>query len=295
MEQESIQHIQDSLNELKSPSEVLDDYLDSIYNLKAEVVHNLNELRLLDEQCEIITVINKPKTSILPTHLYYLPELRAICNECQDKYFACVDSDHIDENDRGPSYWRSMAEKEESKLSSLTKYLTKNNCESSTWHAKAYEDAMQKQDEKIAVADKLYNLLSRHFERLDEELARNNIHLEGLHLYKSVSKYLINSDDGDFDPNELVYCICKRPEFGQMIQCDHPSCVTGWYHWECVGLTKQPSGQWLCPDCEFIPYPTTVEPSPLDSIMHIMENFMYSYPGQGIDDLSLNNPPFHWL
>ncbi|CAG8767925.1 3479_t:CDS:2, partial [Racocetra fulgida] len=119
----------------------------------AEVVHNLNELRLLDEQCETITVINKPKASILPTHLQYLPELRAICNECQDKYFACVDSDHIDENDRGPSYWRSMAEK-------------------------AYDDAMQKQDEKIAVADKLYNLLSRHFERLDEELARNNIHLE---------------------------------------------------------------------------------------------------------------------
>ncbi|CAG8743507.1 26268_t:CDS:2 [Dentiscutata erythropus] len=225
MEQESIQQIQDSLNELKSPSEVLDDYLDSIYNLKAEVVHNLNELRLLDEQCE---------------------KLRAICNECQDKYFACVDSDHIDENDRGPSYWKNMAEK-------------------------AYEDAMQKQDEKIAVADKLYNLLSRHFERLDED------------------------DDGDFDPNELVYCICKRPEFGQMIQCDHPSCVTGWYHWECVGLTKQPSGQWLCPDCEFIPYPTTVEPNPLDSLMHIMENFaMYSYPGQGIDDLSLNNPPYHW-
>ncbi|RIB17073.1 inhibitor of growth proteins N-terminal histone-binding-domain-containing protein [Gigaspora rosea] len=136
MEQESIQHIQDSLNELKSPSEVLDDYLDSIYNLKAEVVHNLNELRLLDEQCE---------------------KLRAICNECQDKYFACVDSDHIDENDRGPSYWKNMA-------------------------VKAYEDAMQKQDEKIAVADKLYNLLSRHFEKLDEELARNNIHLEGSHF-----------------------------------------------------------------------------------------------------------------
>ncbi|CAG8675065.1 4312_t:CDS:2, partial [Acaulospora colombiana] len=44
---------------------------------------------------------------------------------------------------------------------------------------KYFEEALQKQDEKIAIADKFYNLINRHYERLDEELARNNIHLEG--------------------------------------------------------------------------------------------------------------------
>src|SRR4051794_22756384 len=103
-----------------------------------------------------------------------------------------------------------------------------------------------------------------------------------------------------------------------MIQCDHPrvsfhiyiyiyfddnniitiysflknlynQCENAWYHWDCVGLTQQPSGQWFCPDCEFRPY----EPIPLDDLM--IEGFaMYSYPDQGLDDFTLSNPPFHW-
>ncbi|CAG8460421.1 14101_t:CDS:2 [Acaulospora morrowiae] len=221
------------LNGLKSASEVLDDYLDSIYNLSSEVVANLEELRHLDEQCE---------------------KLSAICKECQEKYFACIDSDQKDEDGKSSSYWKNMAEK-------------------------YFEEALQKQDEKIAIADNFYNLLTRHFERLDEELARNNIHIDEVL-------------ENEFEPHEPVYCVCKRPEFGHMVQCDHPKCETGWYHWECVGLSQQPSGQWFCPDCEFI---QAVEPNPIESIMHAIENFaMYSYPGQPIDDFPLNNTPFNW-
>ncbi|CAG8698087.1 15794_t:CDS:2, partial [Funneliformis mosseae] len=129
---------------------------------------------------------------------------------------------------------------------------------------KAYDDALHKQDEKIAVADKLYSLISRHLERLDDELSRNNINLDREYLF-------------------------VLQEFGNMIQCDHPRCENAWYHWDCVGLTQQPSGQWFCPDCEFRPY----EPIPLDDLM--IEGFaMYSYPDQGLDDFTLSNPPFHW-
>ncbi|RIA82015.1 hypothetical protein C1645_881288 [Glomus cerebriforme] len=222
-------------NEFKSATEVLDDYIDSIYNLGSEVVQNLTELQNLDEQLE---------------------KLRAIYKVCQEKYFEVLEeSDQSDEEEKIASYWKDKTEK-------------------------AYDDALHIQDEKIAVADKLYSLISRHLERLDDELARNNINLE--------------SDDDisdmEFDPNETLYCFCRRPEFGNMIQCDHPRCENAWYHWDCVGLTQQPSGQWFCPDCEFRPY----ESNPLDNLMHAIESFaMYSYPGQGLDDFTLSNPQFH--
>jgi len=222
-------------NEFKSATEVLDDYIDSIYNLGSEVVQSLTELQILDEQLE---------------------RLYAICNECKEKYFEVSDEiDQSDEEEKIASYWKAKTDK-------------------------AYEDALHKQDEKIAVTNKLYSLISKHLERLDDELVRNNINLE----HDDIS-------DMEFDPNETLYCFCKRPEFGNMIQCDHPKCENAWYHWDCVGLTQQPSGQWFCPDCEFRPY----EPNPLDNLMHAIESFaMYSsYPGQGLDDFTLSNPPFH--
>ncbi|PKY50428.1 hypothetical protein RhiirA4_406501, partial [Rhizophagus irregularis] len=202
-------------NEFKSATEVLDDYIDSIYNLGSEVVQSLTELQILDEQLE---------------------KLRAIYKECQEKYFEILEeSDQSDEEEKIVSYWKDKTEK-------------------------AYDDALHKQDEKIAVADKLYSL------------SNDDI------------------SDLEFDPNETLYCFCRRPEFGNMIQCDHPRCENAWYHWDCVGLTQQPSGQWFCPDCEFRPY----EPNPLDNIMHAIESFaMYSYPSQGLDDFTLSNPPFH--
>ncbi|CAI2179074.1 380_t:CDS:2, partial [Funneliformis geosporum] len=244
-------------NELKSATEVLDDYIDytdqliqsnlnflisyilspflniAIYNLGSEVVQSLTELHILDEQLE---------------------KLRAIYKECQEKYFEILEeSDQSDEEEKIVSYWKDKTEK-------------------------AYDDALHKQDEKIAVADKLYSLISRHLERLDDELARNNINLDRDDDFS----------DMEFDPNEPLYCFCRRQEFGNMIQCDHPRCENAWYHWDCVGLTQQPSGQWFCPDCEFRPY----EPIPINDLM--IEGFaMYSYPDQGLDDFTLSNPPFH--
>ncbi|GES84363.1 inhibitor of growth protein 4 isoform X2 [Rhizophagus clarus] len=207
-------------NEFKSATEVLDDYIDSIYNLGSEVVQSLTELQILDEQLE---------------------KLRAIYKECQEKYFEILEeSDQSDEEEKIVSYWKDKTEK-------------------------AYDDALHKQDEKIAVADKLYSLISRHLERLDEELVRNNINLESkfmiqfilfimwYNLFTIYLTFFVNSTDDDisdleFDPNETLYCFCRRPEFGNMIQCDHPRCENAWYHWDCVGLTQQPSGQWFCPD-----------------------------------------------
>jgi inhibitor of growth protein 3 len=54
-------------------------------------------------------------------------------------------------------------------------------------------------------------------------------------------------DDGDGDDRK--YCTCERVSFGDMVACDNNSCPYEWFHWECVGITKEPHGRWICPTC----------------------------------------------
>jgi len=58
----------------------------------------------------------------------------------------------------------------------------------------------------------------------------------------------VNSDEGEV----VLYCICNRPSFGEMIACDGPDCQSGeWFHLSCVGLKEgHVPVQWWCPDCE---------------------------------------------
>jgi len=51
------------------------------------------------------------------------------------------------------------------------------------------------------------------------------------------------------DPNEPVYCTCRRVSFGQMIGCDNENCPIEWFHFECVGLTEPVKGKWYCHQC----------------------------------------------
>jgi inhibitor of growth protein 4 len=55
-----------------------------------------------------------------------------------------------------------------------------------------------------------------------------------------------------FDPNEPTYCVCGRPSFGNMIQCEDEECGIEWFHTECVGLTTLPKGKWYCAQCSAV-------------------------------------------
>ena len=63
------------------------------------------------------------------------------------------------------------------------------------------------------------------------------------------------SDDDEDDPEEdnTLYCFCQRKSFGDMIGCDNDNCEYQWFHYECVSITKQPLGEWLCPTCRKLP------------------------------------------
>mmetsp|Transcript_36822 Transcript_36822/g.41887 ORF Transcript_36822/g.41887 Transcript_36822/m.41887 type:complete len:278 (+) Transcript_36822:30-863(+) len=59
----------------------------------------------------------------------------------------------------------------------------------------------------------------------------------------------LSFDLATVDPNEPVYCFCKRVSYGHMIACDNSDCPNEWFHVSCVGLTALPKGRWFCPDC----------------------------------------------
>lgn len=49
-----------------------------------------------------------------------------------------------------------------------------------------------------------------------------------------------------------VYCVCRKPSYGDMIACDGPTCPnpSEWYHLDCVGLTPGAHPDiWMCPEC----------------------------------------------
>ncbi|KAF8384617.1 hypothetical protein PRIPAC_73759 [Pristionchus pacificus] len=52
-------------------------------------------------------------------------------------------------------------------------------------------------------------------------------------------------------PEDIIYCTCRRIEFGEMIQCDNGKCKIGWYHFTCVEMTQGPDDtvKWFCERC----------------------------------------------
>ena len=46
------------------------------------------------------------------------------------------------------------------------------------------------------------------------------------------------------------WCSCKERKGGDMVGCDNRSCVTKWFHLECVGLSAVPRGKWHCTTCQ---------------------------------------------
>lgn len=54
-------------------------------------------------------------------------------------------------------------------------------------------------------------------------------------------------DEGNEDTK--VYCTCRTVSHGDMVACDNDSCPYEWFHWKCVGLTREPVGTWFCDEC----------------------------------------------
>lgn len=60
--------------------------------------------------------------------------------------------------------------------------------------------------------------------------------------------YIIDQSSS-MTPNE-TYCKCRGGILDpNMIACDNRDCKIEWFHWQCVGITTPPEGEWYCDDC----------------------------------------------
>ena len=53
--------------------------------------------------------------------------------------------------------------------------------------------------------------------------------------------------------SEKTWCYCGQDEsYDKIIACEHPDCEVEWFHYSCIGLTKElvSDGDWFCPDCQ---------------------------------------------
>jgi hypothetical protein len=59
---------------------------------------------------------------------------------------------------------------------------------------------------------------------------------------------VVKEDDDAGDDRK--YCFCNNVSWGNMVGCDNDDCKYEWFHWSCVGIDKEPEGQWFCSECQ---------------------------------------------
>ena len=69
-------------------------------------------------------------------------------------------------------------------------------------------------------------------------------------LTRSLDRIDSESEIDEEGSAQPLFCICNRPEYGKMIECDNVSCDIGWFHFSCVGVRRKPKGEWYCPECK---------------------------------------------
>lgn len=56
-------------------------------------------------------------------------------------------------------------------------------------------------------------------------------------------------EDAEGEGDNRKYCTCRSVSSGNMVACDNEQCPYEWFHWNCVGMTKEPAGLWYCEEC----------------------------------------------
>lgn len=118
------------------------------------------------------------------------------------------------------------------------------------------KEALACSKEKICIVQQVSDMLKACITSLDQELAliSKDINPALQPAFVRPEESLEVTTDLQPEPTSRAYCICQRPSQGLMVACDNPNvrsmqCPYEWFHFECVGLQTQPTGQWFCAHC----------------------------------------------
>ena len=64
-------------------------------------------------------------------------------------------------------------------------------------------------------------------------------YFENVLLPELVTRRLDNSLEND----RKIYCLCRKPSFGNMIACDNLKCKFEWFQYSCINITRAVKGK----------------------------------------------------
>ncbi|EZF29712.1 hypothetical protein H109_01510 [Trichophyton interdigitale MR816] len=76
-----------------------------------------------------------------------------------------------------------------------------------------------------------------------------NAHISRRQMARSSQEDADEDDDEEGGEDTKTYCTCRSVSHGDMVACDNDNCPYEWFHWKCVGLTREPLGTWYCDEC----------------------------------------------
>ena len=59
----------------------------------------------------------------------------------------------------------------------------------------------------------------------------------------------MEDEEEEGEGDDRKYCTCRSVSYGNMVACDNEECAYEWFHWSCVGMTREPAGKWYCEEC----------------------------------------------
>ncbi|XP_076472468.1 inhibitor of growth protein 5-like [Babylonia areolata] len=233
----------------------LEQYLDSLESLPAELQRNFNLLRDLDKRTQgVIEELDGMAVNYLKSVSGLTPEKRRqqlgsiqqLFNKgrvfCDDKVqlamqtYELVDK-HIRKLDADLARFEADLK---DKNAGLLKEAT--DVPVSTDKKKGEKDKKKRKSIKETFEDEIPKKKKKKGQAQPEEAA-----VQGFPL--SIVAHPSDVLDMPVDPNEPTYCLCQQVSYGEMIGCDNPDCPIEWFHFACVKLTQKPKGKWFCPNC----------------------------------------------
>lgn len=228
----------------------LEQYLDSLETLPAELQRNFQLMRQLDERSEELKVdIDKLTVAYVSEAKELQPNVRVErIKKIQELYAKCQE------------FADDKIELSRQTYEMVDKHIRKLDSDLARFEADLKDKSMQdsikpttsKQDDPAPTEKKKRK--KGHVTTSEDEakgnkkkqkVAEHQPVLPSLALSYSSSDVL----DMPVDPNEPTYCLCHQVSYGEMIGCDNQDCPIEWFHFCCVGLTSKPKGKWFCPKC----------------------------------------------
>jgi hypothetical protein len=169
----------------------------------------------------------------------------------------------------------TMLQKEESQLLDELKNMIKEGTpfneadirEKATALVSQREELLKRMNDQTTISENLYLMLDKCILAVDANVTNINTVLtqtNGVNNSNNRSKrggsgaatngvtINLGLTEDAVDPNEPIYCTCRKVSYGKMIGCENDSCKIEWFHYACVGLTsnlQQAPDVWYCRDC----------------------------------------------